>query len=53
MESLLFQFQKTSLKTSEERLKEWKKKDIKHIKSWKDRKRLKKQIKRNIWFCHK
>jgi len=48
MESLLFQFQKTTLKTSEERLKEWKQKDIKHIRSRKDRKRLKKQIKRNI-----
>ncbi len=48
MESLLFQFQKTTLKTSEERLKGWTQKDIKHIRSRKDRKRLKKQIKRNI-----
>jgi hypothetical protein len=48
MESLILQFQKTTLKTSEERLKEWTHKDIKHIKSRRNRKRLKKQIKRNI-----
>jgi hypothetical protein len=48
MESLILQFQKTTIKTSEERLKEWTQKDIKHIKSRRNRKRLKKQIKRNI-----
>jgi hypothetical protein len=48
MESLILQFEKVTVKSLEDRLKELKEKDWSHITIKKDRRRMKKKIQRNI-----
>ena len=48
MDSLILQFEKVTVKTLEERLKELKEKDWSHITLKKDRRRLRKKSQRNI-----
>jgi hypothetical protein len=48
MESLILQFEKVTVKSLEDRLKELKEKDWSHITIKKDRRRIKKKIQRNI-----
>lgn len=48
MDSLILQFEKVTVKSLEDRLKELKEKDWSHITIKKDRRRMKKKIQRNI-----
>lgn len=48
MDSLILQFEKVTVKSLEDRLKELKQKDWSHITIKKDRRRMRKKIQRNI-----